>query len=134
MKHVINLAVAPFCPERCYVEAHQKGSPSFEWEQAKIALYFDEAQKNGNVNGYHLRSKLQYKPVFNANMLDYVLAHPELIPDDWKGKEVCFWGTLYFFNSRYHVRYLFWYFGGWSWAFRRLSDHCSEFGPALISA
>jgi len=35
----------------------------------------------------------------NANVLDYLLAHPELIPEDWKNKYVFFWGTIYRYSS-----------------------------------
>ncbi len=62
--------------------------------------------------------------VLNSAVLDFLLAHPELIPEDWKEKEVSFWGTIYFEQnddwrhpSRECVRTLFWNNtqSKWSW-------------------
>jgi len=33
--------------------------------------------------------------MMNANVLKYLLAHPELIPEGWKKYSVFFWGTTY---------------------------------------
>lgn len=62
----------------------------------KVVLYLSERQKDGRtIRGYELRDELTGKPVLNANILDALYEHPELIPDNWKGKVVFFWGTIF---------------------------------------
>lgn len=52
----------------------------------------------------------------NANVLDFLLEHPHLIPNGWKKKNVCFWGTIYKdINPLPSVRYLYWKCEQWHW-------------------
>ncbi len=137
IKHIFNLAVAPFCPLLWIVEpdGHQVGDPKFEWDSTKVALYLDEGQKTGIVNGTELREKLKGQRVFNANLLDHLLSRPELIPDDWKGKAVFFWGTIYRGPSgNLLVRYLYWDSKQWRWHYRLLVSEFMAGGPALVSS
>lgn len=106
--HVIDCDAAPFCPKGWTVEEHRKGG-QFEWNPNKVSLYLDESQQNGKVTvGNKLRKKLVNLEVANANMLDYLLAHPDLIPEEWKGEMVFFWGTIYYYSpdGTFFVRYL----------------------------
>ena len=34
-------------------------------------------------------------PVCNACILDFLLKHPRLFPDSWKGHKIIFWGTIF---------------------------------------
>lgn len=94
--HIINCDADPFVPSGLAgVESHQK-SGQFVFDPSKIDLYLSKKQKIGKViKGDELLKELANKPVLNANVLDYLLAHPELIPESWKGKAVFFWGTIY---------------------------------------
>ena len=49
------------------------------------------------MEGVELRKELSNKgvAVLNANVLDYLLARPGLIPEEWKGKRTYFFGTIY---------------------------------------
>ena len=58
----------------------------------------------------------------NANVLDYLLEHPELIPKKWKKYRIVFWGTIYRFNKesgpsegKEFVRCLYFYKGLKRW-------------------
>jgi len=109
-EHVIDCDANPFVPEGWTVEDHQKGG-QFKWVPAKIKLFFSRSQRNGTeaVYGNELRKELAGKPVLNANVLDYLLAHPHLIPKEWEGKRVFFWGTIYRDKGPHddlYVRYL----------------------------
>lgn len=56
------------------------------------------------------RPNLADKPVLNANVLDYLLARQELIPAEWKGKAVFFWGAIYRYpDGNLCVRRLYWF-------------------------
>jgi hypothetical protein len=94
-KLICNLDVAPFVPSGWEVVEHRTGG-QLEFDPAKIALFFSENQKgNKLINGDDLREELKSRLVFNANLIDFLLAHPNLIPEEWKEKVVFFWGTIY---------------------------------------
>ena len=94
VKHIINCDAAPFVPEGWKVESH-KNLGQLEWDPTKIRLWLSNGQQDGSVEGNNLHKELASEPVLNANVLDYLLAHPKLIPEEWKGKAVFFWGTIY---------------------------------------
>ena len=105
-EHIIDCDADPFVPEDWKVEEHKKGG-QLKFDPAKILLHLFKNQKNGGVNGHDLWKKIFGKPLMNANILDYLLDHPELIPKDWKGKYIFFWGTIYRDpNNNLCVRYL----------------------------
>ena len=71
----------------------------------------------------------------NANILDYLLAHPELIPEEWKGKYIFFWGTIYrLSDGRLCVRYLIWNGSEWDWSYDWLDDDFNSDSPAALAS
>jgi len=130
-KHLIDLDAAPFTPKGWEVEEHQNGG-QFEWDVTKVNLY----QQNGKViQGYKLREELQTKNPFNANLLDFLLAHPNLIPKGWKGNYVYFWGTIYRGRGdNLCVRSLFWGGGQWRWNWLYLEGVWDGVSPAAVPA
>ena len=95
VRHIIDLDASPFVPEGCKVEEHRKGG-QFEWNSSAVKLFPCGIQQGDKgITGHDSRKELADKPVFNANLLDYLLAHPDLIPKEWKEKVIYFWGTIY---------------------------------------
>lgn len=95
MKHIINTNSAPKIPyDGWTVESHAKMG-KLDWGKIKPELYLSEKQKNGYIVGEELLSELEGKNPLNANVLDYLLDHPDLIPKEWRGKWIYFWGTIY---------------------------------------
>ncbi|MEX0930484.1 MAG: hypothetical protein WDZ79_02270 [Candidatus Paceibacterota bacterium] len=138
-EHVIDCDADPFVPGNWTVEEHQKGG-QFKWDKnaQKDALYLSKGQTTGSkyIEGNKLRKELADKPVLNANVLDYLLVNPHLIPEEWKGKLVFFWGTVYRNQrGRLCVRYLDWD-GDVGWGGRALWLVGEWFGryPAAVSA
>ncbi len=143
-KHIIDLDADPFKPDDWLVEGdpfepdawsveeHKKGG-QFQWNAVKVELYLVGVQKGGKViSGNKLRKALAKKPVFNANLLDYLLANPHLIPEEWKGKLVFFWGTVYRdWNGRLCVRFL--HCDG-DWGFYWLDNGWDDNYPAVVDA
>lgn len=111
-KHIIDCDINPLMPnygENWSIYEHQKGG-ELQWDPAKAELYFSDARMDGKLHHDELAGKL----VLNANVLDYLLAHTELIPEDWKKYElgIFFWGTIYrHSNSTKCVRSLYWFNG-----------------------
>lgn len=135
LDHVIDCDANPFVPNGWKVKEHQKGG-QFKWDATKVSLWLADGQKNGEwLEGNKLCKELKGKSVYNANLLDYLLANPTLIPEEWKGKYVFFWGTIYRSSSgRLCVRYLYWHGYGWSGYCHWLVLYWRGFNPAVVPA
>jgi hypothetical protein len=145
-KHVVDLNADPFVPDGWKVEEHQKsgnGSGTLEWDAEKVEFYLDDGQQGDKyVEGNKLRKRLAVKPVLNANVLDYLLKNPDLIPESWKKDEqgntryIFFWGTIYRRDSDggLCVRYLFWGDGRWHWSTHWLGSVWDGSRPAALRA
>ncbi len=133
-KHLIDLDADPFVPNDWKVEEHQKGC-QFEWDAAKVSLYLSKKQQRGVTEGNKLREELKGQPVYNANLLDYLLKNPHLIPEEWKSRHVFFWGTVYRGrDGSLYVRYLCWSSDWWSWGSRWLGCLWHGSRPAAVPA
>lgn len=141
VKHVIDLDADPHLPDGWKVEEHKRGG-QFEWDPSKINLYLSPNQLgNKRIKGNDLRKELANKPVFNANLLDYLKANTSLIPDEWKKDEkgntryIFFWGTIYRRSGGYLcVRCLYWGGDGWVWSFSWLDGGWNYNDPAASLA
>lgn len=117
MIHIIDCDTDPYVPNNWKVVEHKKGG-LFTWDETRMYLYFDEIQKGCEGVYYlsELQERMRAEQVLNANLLDYLLTHPELIPESWKREgRICFWGTIYQDCARpyvHYVRYLYWFPGG----------------------
>jgi len=133
IEHLINYDAAPFIPDGWSVEEYKKGG-MFKFNPEKISLYLSKKQKKGSISGHDLRKDLSDKPVINVNVLDYLLAHPELIPEEWNGKYIFFWGTIYRNANGYlSVRYLYWNGSEWSWYYHWLDNGFNSDNPAALA-
>lgn len=132
--HVIDCDTAPFVPLGWLVEEHQKGG-QLSWDASKVKLLVKLNEGESYVGGHELRKRLKDEPVLNANVLDYLLARPELVPEEWKSRLVFFWGTIYRDSDDYlFVRYLFWNGERWHWDYYCLNDGWRAFNPAAVRA
>ncbi len=132
-KHIIDCDADPFIPNDWSAEEHKKGG-LLKFNPAKISLFLSKDQKKCSISGNDLRKELSVKPVMNANVLDYLLAHPELIPGEWKGKFIFFWGTIYRDSGgRLCVRYLRWRGSEWSWRYSWCDDDFDSDNPAALA-
>lgn len=130
--HTIDCDADPFVPDGWKVEEHQKGG-QLQWDAEKVSLYLCDEQRGGSIEGNQLRKKLKGESVLNANVLDYLLANPQLIPDDWKGRYIFFWGTIYRHSlGRPCVRYLHCFGWPWSWNYRWLDREFNDHYPAAL--
>lgn len=134
-KHLIDCDKDPFGPSSWEVVEHRKCG-QFEWDPKNVKLYLSKNQQNSKViEGNKLRKELVDEPVLNTNVLDYLLAHPELIPQEWKGKYVFFWGTIYcLFGAGFGLRYLCWGGSRWDWGGRWLGYPWGDQDPAALRA
>ena len=138
---IIDCAADPFVPNGWTVETHQPGG-QWKWNPEQVEFYLSLEQNKGKViTGNKLRQELAGKPVLNANVLDYLLKNPQLIPEEWKKdsngntRYIFFWGTIY----RYAVgilcvRYLCFYDGRWHWSYRWLDNVWDSRSPAALLA
>lgn len=130
---IINMDANPFTPARWSIVSHVK-TGMLELNPEKISLYLPEKQKTGIIEGNGLRDELANQPILNANALDYLLAHPELIPEEWKGKRIFFWGTIYCnFDGILGVRCLGWDGSRWGWYYGWLDGGFDSNDPAALA-
>jgi len=134
MRHIIDCDADPYCPTGWEVVEHRKCG-RIEWNQ-EIRLYLSKDQEGGShVSGHKLRKELADQPILNANVLDYLLAHPGLIPTNgWEKKIILFWGTIYRGHGVSVVRYLYWDGGKWSWYYCWLGSGFTANAPAAVLA
>lgn len=120
---MINCNTIPFLPSGWKIVKHQKGG-MWEWDSTKVGLYLSDGQKNnGAIDGHKLFKELVGRPVLNANVLDFLLIHQELIPVEWRGLAVFFWGTVYRnYDGDCVVPYIYWDSGRWLWGDRQFDS------------
>jgi hypothetical protein len=121
VQHIVDCDAKPFLQNGWKVEEHKKGG-QLMLDMSKVRLHLSPNQMDGKrIEGNKLRKELASESVLNANVLDYLLAHPDLIPEDWKKDErgntryIFFWGTIYRTGGSLYVRYLYWDGGAWIW-------------------
>lgn len=127
-QYIIDCDIAPFVPKNDYdwiVLEHKKGG-QLVWDPTKIQLYLPEHWQRGGgshnyIEGEKFRAELANKPVLNANVLDFLLDYPHLIPHEWKkndsgsARHIYFWGTIYISKGGFiNVRYLYFDIFKWS--------------------
>ncbi len=134
---IVDLDADPFVPDGCSVVQHRKGG-MLDFDAAKIALHLSRKQEgNGEIEGHKLREELKTQPVYNANLLDWYLrkGNQHLIPKEWKGKAVLFWGTIYRNQECIlYVRFLYWDDDGWHWGYSWLNRNLYSNSPAAVPA
>ena len=135
IEHLIDCDADPFIPNDWKIEEHQKGG-HFKWNASQVSLFLSDPQKkNKSIEGNKLRAILKGEPVLNANVLDYLLKNPQLIPEEWKGKAIFFWGTIYRHSGGLLcVRCLCWDDGRWRWLCFWLDRGFGGGGPAALRA
>lgn len=131
---------APFIPDGWEIRPEDQITSRFTGELTftpdAVRLYLDAAQQgSGVVKGTELVKSLEGQPVLQANVLDYYIANPELIPVSWKGKDVFFWGTIYRdSNGDLCVRYLCGDDSVCHWSYDWLGRDCCSMDPAAVPA
>ncbi|MEK7554697.1 MAG: hypothetical protein AAB518_01785 [Patescibacteria group bacterium] len=143
---IVDCDLNPTAPKGWTVKSHAKGGKvklerrgdALFVDGVEIELFLDDTQKKDSIQGHKLREKLTGKPVLNACVLDYLLAHPHLIPESWKKDEqgrtryIFFWGTIFRDSGDgLGVRCLCWDGGRWSWGYGWLG---SGFGDQDLAA
>jgi hypothetical protein len=139
--HIIDCDADPFVPDGWKVEEHKKGG-ELDFDPTQMQFYLADGQKNGkSMQGHKLRKDLANMPVMNANVLDYLLTNPDLIPKDWKTdghgntRWIFFWGTIYRYpDGDLYVRCLCRHDCRWDWSGNWLSNDWNGNDPAALSA
>jgi len=128
-------------PDGWKVEEHKKGG-QIDFDPAQVLFHLSTGQMGDkSIKGNELRKELADEPVLNANVLDYLLAHSDLIPEEWKTDTkgntcyIFFWGTIYrYSDGRLFVRCLYWSGGGWGWICYWLGRGFGDQDPAALRA
>jgi len=109
----IDCSSAPFCPSRLKV-LHHTVTDSLNWDEKLFDQFRPISQiGTGVLSGSNFLKKIKSEKfnVANANVLDWLLAHQDFIPEVWKNDRTYFWGTTYTWEEGKEtpiVRYLAW--------------------------
>lgn len=125
VNHVVDCDIAPEIFSDWQKEEHRKmGKVKLENRDGKlyangqeVVRFLSKKQKDGKViEGHKLRQEFKSKPTLNACILDYLLKHSELIPEEWKTGLTYFWGTIFRrSDGDLFVVYLCWHGSSWVW-------------------
>lgn len=137
-QNIIDCDVVPLkgfiiAPESKQLRNRVRGQ--FVLDPAKVRLHLcSNQQRSKTIKGINLFRELANKPVLPANVLDYYLAHPELIPEEYKGKNVYFWGTIYCSSQGNNlcVRYLYCVGGRYRSHYSWLDEEFGDCRPAAV--
>jgi hypothetical protein len=134
-EQTVDLDADPFVPNGWTLVEHQKGG-KFEWNVSNVKLHVSpNQQRKSGIEGNWLREQLKGKRPYNAILLDYLLENQDLIPEQWKGKFVYFWGTLYRdTGNKTCVRCLCRHRGEWRWHYGWLESYFTGSEPAAVPA
>jgi hypothetical protein len=129
----VDLDTDPFIPEGWSVIEHKKGG-KWKYDSTKVGLYLSKKQQDGGViGGQDLRKELESQSVMNANLLNFYLKNQRIIPSEWKGKAVFFWGTIYkSIGGGLYVRYLYWSSDSWTWNYGCFDEDWDNDDPSVV--
>lgn len=132
LNHLIDCDADPLVPRDWKVHFHRRRG-MLGWNPQKIKLFFAPEQTGSStIEGLELFKRLRTERVLNANVLDYLLQHRELIPEEWKDYTVYFWGTVYIRCGELVVRCLFWNGFNWLEDFDTLDLSWNDEEPTVI--
>ena len=144
-EHLIDCDAPVFCPDDWEVLPPVEQIPSrvtgqLVWNLKAVRLYLSPNQKGvKHIVGNDLRLELveNKSQVYTAHVLDYLLKpeNQHLIPEEWKGKAVFFWGTIYQhpYGSRY-ILFLYWFGSKWHWSYYWLGHDWIVSDPSAVLA
>lgn len=101
-RHVIDCDTPPKPKSTWKLHEHIRGG-QFVWDPSRVKLHYTPSQLKGRTSGIIVREELEGLTLLNGCVLEYLIAHPELIPPDWvelctssrHGASVTFWGTMW---------------------------------------
>ncbi|OGZ19467.1 MAG: hypothetical protein A2626_02170 [Candidatus Nealsonbacteria bacterium RIFCSPHIGHO2_01_FULL_38_55] len=131
VQYIIDCDADPFVPSGFTLMSHRKGG-QIVWDPTKFQLYLSERQRSGKIiAGKGLGRELaDVSGILNANVLDYFLAHQEIIPPECEGVVTYFWGTKFLSGGSSYVRCLYRGGGRWSSDYAWLGDDWDDASPA----
>ena len=130
--HIVDCDALPRPLDGWKIDEHRQHGKK-ECTSRHLMLWRSSDQEDGKeVSGFILYDELTGKAAANWNVLSHFLEHPRLIPEDWKGRRIYFWGTVFRDTKGNHrVCCLCWDTRGWDW---RSSTLDSSFGKHDVAA
>ena len=115
-KSRVKLDARPFVPDGYLLASHKTYPRTLIWNPRAIGFYYPDTK----IGDLELASSVGANVTpLNANVLDFLLAYPHLVPGEWKScGPLFFWGTIYCdaYAMRPHVRKLSWDVNNNKWA------------------
>lgn len=136
IEHVVDCDEPPKIIQYWKVTNHTKRG-IFKFKSSKISLFKFKKLTGEKASEYNLRKKSVTSLFLNANVLDYLLKYPYLIPDEWIiSKIIVFRGTTYYnHDDGLAFRALVWdnIHGYWSWCWFPCGKYSDSGSSAAIA-
>ncbi|MEI6836110.1 MAG: hypothetical protein WCK59_04730 [Candidatus Falkowbacteria bacterium] len=133
IEHEVNCDESPMVIQYWKVVNHKKRG-LFKFKLSKLSLFKFKKLSGENEVQYGLRKESMNTLFLNANVLDYLLAHPHLIPNEWvTEKKIVFRGTAYYNHDEgICFRALSWdsLKGSWGWCW----IFCAPYNEGKVAA
>jgi len=133
---IVDYDVAPSLVD-LKIKTHPERKDIVEYDLSKIERVLTLKPGEDSILGHKnlKRLKASGKILLDVRVLEELLKHPELIPEEWKNGVTYFWGTI-FRNSDGHlcVAYLRWLGSSWEWDCSWLGYGWSDDEPAACLA
>ncbi len=118
----INANLDPFTPKDFWISEHRKmGTVQVVLKDIKFFRHEGQSAPGFGIRGDVLKRGLP-ATVLNANFLDYLFGHQDLIPDEWKKYSVFFWGTIFCWQQKFFVPCLAWSGTKWVYGYKAVTD------------
>ena len=133
MSQTIDCDADPILPEGWKFMQEKAGR--LEFDPSKTKLHLEPCQERGKIVGGRLYGYLKGKPVMNVKVLEWLLAHPSAIPEQWRfHPDIYFWGTILHSpeDGRTYVCYMHWNYSRWCPRIHPLDRFFNHNCPALL--
>ena len=145
VKHLIDCDAPPLLPDDVSIKKHTRRG-QIKWDPSQFDLHLSPNQQGGQlIHGLKLQKELEALITMNGTLADYLLEHPQLIPEEWKRDEsgniryIFFWSTIFRQGGGGPcVRYLYFFEdanggrGAWTGGFMSLGHNFGLTSPALV--
>ena len=114
---IVDYSIAPSLVN-LKIKSHPGRKDIVKYDLSRIERVLTLKSGENRISGHEnlKRLKATGKILLDVRVLEELLKHPELIPEEWKKGITYFWGTIFRYSVGYlYVAYLLWNGSRWDW-------------------
>ncbi len=110
MEYYIDARDNPFSPYPTFKMVEHLNQGFWKWDEdvARIKEVV-HSPRHKVITAHELRERCAKDAIGNANFIEFFILNKHLVPEEWRGKNIFFLGTLYVHiaeKGKYYVRYV----------------------------